>query len=119
MNRKIVNFRDLNIWQLGMEIARDIYEVSTKFPREEQFGLISQMRRASVSIPSNIAEGFNRFHNKEYRQFLFTALGSLAELETQIELCSQLNYLDPLKKNELIEKLIFETKMIRSLIKKL
>ena len=77
------------------------------------------MRRAAVSIPSNIAEGFNRHGNKEYRQFLYIALGSCAELETQIELSRDLGYLDEAKRDELLEQMDFESRMLRNLIKKL
>ncbi|MDH4152843.1 MAG: four helix bundle protein [Nitrospira sp.] len=76
---KIVQFRDLKVWQLGKEIVLDVYTIRKQFPREEVYGLMAQMRRAAVSIPSNVAEGFNRIHNKEYRQFLYVALGSCAE----------------------------------------
>lgn len=67
---KIKNFRGLDVWQLGMEIVVDVYKCTKGFPKEEIYGLISQMRRAALSIPSNVAEGFNRYHNKEYHQFL-------------------------------------------------
>jgi four helix bundle protein len=77
------------------------------------------MRRAAVSIPSNIAEGFNRYHNKEYRQFLYIALGSCAELETQIEISSDLKLIKDKSKNEMIQKISHETGMLRNLIKKL
>ncbi|MDT8303186.1 MAG: four helix bundle protein [Sedimentisphaerales bacterium] len=86
MVEKIKNFRDLDIWKKGIEIVRTVYETVNVFPKQESYGLNSQMQRSSVSIPSNIAEGFNRFHNKEYRQFLYMSLGSCAELETQIEI---------------------------------
>ncbi|HCU24677.1 MAG TPA: four helix bundle protein [Deltaproteobacteria bacterium] len=102
-----------------MEITKEIYSVTKKFPDDERFGLVAQMRRSAISIPSNIAEGFNRYHNKEYRHFLFTALGSLAELETQVELSFQLKYLLEKLKLSLLEKLDHETGMIRNLIKKL
>ena len=119
MDRKITNFRDLDVWQKGIEIAKDVYRTVEGFPRQEMFGLTSQMRRSAVSIPSNIAEGFNRFHNKEYRQFLFVALGSCAELETQIEIASELHYVAPETKGTLLEKLDHETRMLRNLTKKL
>ncbi len=117
--KKIRNFRDLEIWRLGKEIALDTYEIIKNFPRDEMYGLSAQMRRAAISIPSNIAEGFNRYHNREYRQFLFISLGSCAELETQIEICSDLNLMDDNKKNNTIEKLDHEQRMIRNLLKKL
>lgn len=118
-NKKIRNFRDLGIWQLGKEIVREIYRVTKEFPREELYALTSQMQRAAVSIPSNIAEGFNRYHNKEYRQFLFLALGSCAELETQIEICGDLSYVSHSLKSVLLEKVDHESRMLRNLIKKL
>jgi len=119
MNRKITNFRDLDVWQKGIEIVKDVYTTVEGFPRQEVFGLTSQMRRSAVSIPSNIAEGFNRFHNKEYKQFLYVALGSCAELETQIEIAAELKYLAAEAKGALLEKLDHETRMLRNLVKKL
>jgi four helix bundle protein len=119
MNRKITNFRDLDVWQKGIEIVKDVYTTVEGFPRHEVFGLTSQMRRSAVSIPSNIAEGFNRFHNKEYKQFLYVALGSCAELETQIEIAAELEYLAAEAKGALLEKLDHETRMLRNLVKKL
>jgi len=83
-------FRDLEIWKKGMEIAIDVYQFTLILPSEEKFGLKSQMRKAAVSLPSNIAEGFRRRNDKEFRQFLYIALGSAAELETQVELIEQL-----------------------------
>ena len=115
----IKNFRDLQIWRLGNQIVLDVYKVTRAFPKEELYGLISQTRRAAVSIPANIAEGFNRFHNKEYKQFLFIALGSCAEAETLISLAVCLNYLSK-KESAGVEELIdHEQRMIRNLIKKL
>jgi four helix bundle protein len=119
MESKIRNFRDLNIWKNGIEIVKAIYTVSDTFPKHEMYGLINQMQRAAVSIPSNIAEGFNRFHNKEYKQFLFVALGSCAELETQIEISFELKYIDKETKVKMLEKIEYESRMIRSLVKKL
>jgi four helix bundle protein len=83
------------------------------------YGLQSQMRRAAISIASNIAEGFNRYHNKEYRQFLFVALGSCAELETQLEIAHDVGLISVEDLNSEIQQITSETKMIRSLIKKL
>ena len=119
MTSKIQNFRDLDVWKLGKDIVLEVYKATKGFPKEELFGLISQMRRAGVSIPSNIAEGFNRVHNKEYRQFLFMALGSCAELETQLELSCDLKYLNQKVRDCLLEKINHETRMLRNLIKKL
>lgn len=118
-SEKIVNFRDLDVWKTGMEIAKAIYSITETFPKNEKYGLSSQLRKAGISVPSNIAEGFNRFHNKEYRQFLYVALGSIAEIETQVELGFDFGFVSEKDKNNLLEKLLFETKMLRNLIKKL
>ena len=119
MVEKIRNFRDLDVWKKGMEIVKDVYVASSTFPKQELYGLSSQMKRSSVSIPSNIAEGFNRFHNKEYKQFLYIALGSCAELETIIEIASELKYINEHKKKSLLEKLDHESRMLSKLIKKI
>ena len=116
---KITNFRDLDIWRLGKDIVKTVYSLTSHYPSHEAFLLTNQIRRSAVSIPSNIAEGFNRFHNKEYRQFLFIALGSCAELETQIEISFDLGYVDKTVYGQLIEQLNYETRMIRNLIKRL
>jgi len=113
------NFRDLQVWQKGMEIVRKAYRAAATFPQRESFGLMSQMQRAAVSIPANIAEGFNRYHNKEYRQFLYMALGSCAELETHVEIATDLKYIDGAKKGMLLEMLDHESRMLTSLIRKL
>lgn len=100
-----------------MELAKEVYLITDAFPSKETYGIVSQMRRAVVSIPSNIAEGFMRRHNKEYKQFLYIALGSLAELETQIILSEQLDFLKN-KQSENIQSNINElNKMITGLIK--
>jgi four helix bundle protein len=72
----IKTFRDLTIWQKSVELVIEIYRITKEFPKEETYGLVSQMRRAAISIPSNAAEGFRRFHNKEYKQFLYISSGS-------------------------------------------
>lgn len=92
---EIKSFRDLHVWQNAMDIVTDVYNLTSKFPASEQFGLTSQMRRAAVSIPSNIAEGKHRGTRKDYRQFLLIAFGSIAELETQLEISKRLKYINP------------------------
>lgn len=119
MENKIKNFKDLRIWQTGIEIVKDIYKVTEKLPNKESFGLISQMRRAAVSIPSNIAEGFKRYHDKEYRQFLHIALGSCAELETQLIISDELCYTSKNEMKRICEKLDYLSKMITVLMRKL
>lgn len=84
--------KDLDIWKLSMEMVVDIYEITKSFPDEEKFGLVSQMRRCAVSIPSNIAEGAARGTTKEFLRFLQIAKGSLAELETQMEIAFRLGF---------------------------
>jgi len=116
---KISDFRDLHIWKLGKEIVLDVYRVTKSFPSEELYGLTAQMRRAAISIPSNISEGFNRRYTKDYQRFLSIALGSCAELETQAEVGKDLGYLSQNGCSLLLEKTDHETRMIRSLMNKL
>jgi four helix bundle protein len=87
-------FRDLVVWQKAIDLVTEIYRVTQQFPKEEMFGLISQLRRAAVSVPSNIAEGQGRLTEKEFRQFLGNARGSLSEVDTQIIISKNLGYLD-------------------------
>lgn len=116
---KIKNFKDLKIWQKGIQLVEDIYILSKTFPKEETYGLKSQLRRSAVSIPSNIAEGFARIHNKEYRNFLYIAFGSCAELSTQTIIASRLKYVDKKKADTILFKIDEISKMTMSLIKKL
>jgi len=116
---KVKDFRDLTVWRLGKEIVVEAYKISKGFPKSEIYGLTNQMRRAAVSIPSNIAEGFNRQHNKEYRQFLYTALGSCAELETQLEVSWDLGFLTKEVESPLLEKIKQKSRMLQNLIKKI
>ncbi len=106
-------------WQKGIEVVKNLYQLTIKFPKEEIYGLTSQMRRSAVSIPSNIVEGFRRYHNKEYKQFLYIALGSCAELETQIIIANELNYINETVKTEIIEKITYICRMTVKLINKL
>lgn len=116
---KIKSFKDLKIWQKGIQLVEDVYALSKTFPKEEIYGLQSQLRRSSVSIPSNIAEGFARIHNKEYRNFLYIALGSCAELTTQIIIASRLKYIEGPKAETILSNIDEISKMTMSLIKKL
>ena len=116
---KIKNYKDLDIWKRSIELVEEIYRLTKAFPKEELYCLTSQMRRAAISIPSNIAEGFTRFHDKEYKQFLYISLGSCSELSTQIIIASRLKYLDDNKSNNLLNDLEIICKMTMSLIKKL
>ena len=102
---QIKSFRDLRVWQTGIDLVRDIYQVTAKFPRSEVYGLASQMQRAAVSVPSNIAEGHARESTKEYLQHLSIAQASLAELETQVEIAKQLDYVSGADATQMIERI--------------
>jgi len=97
MASEIKSYRDLQVWQLGMQLAADCYRITRQFPNYELFGLTSQMRRAAISIPCNIAEGHCRSHRKEFLQFISIAKGSLGEFETQMSLAITLDYLEASK----------------------
>jgi len=116
---KIKSYKDLNIWKRSIVVVEDIYKITKNFPKEEIYGLTSQLRRSAVSIPSNISEGFARFYNKEYRQFLFISLGSCAELSTQIIIALRLGYFEKKKADQLLKEIDEISKMTMSLIKKL
>ena len=98
---------------------KDIYRLTKVFPKAELYGLTSQMRRSAISIPSNISEGFKRYHSKEYSQFLRIVLGSAAELETQLIIAKELKFVDEESLNPISEKLDHISRMISTLLKKL
>ena len=87
------SYRDLDVWRKAVDLVVAIYRTTALFPQEERYGLVSQIRRAAVSVPSNIAEGQGRKSSGEFRRFLYTALGSLMELETQLIIADRLGYL--------------------------
>jgi len=112
---KVKNYRDLLVWKQGIELVKLIYKITQQFPKEEIYGLTSQIRRSAVSIPSNIAEGHARDSLKEYIQFLSVAAGSLAELQTQLVIAKELA-MGQVELIETAEKLAESTlKMMRSL----
>jgi four helix bundle protein len=88
------SYRDLIAWQKAKSVALDVYRCTRRFPRDEVYGLSSQMRRAAVSVPSNIAEGKGRYSRKEFVQFLYHARGSLLELQTQLSIARDLDYIE-------------------------
>ena len=110
------SYKDLIVWQKSIELVTKIYELTRKLPKNEEFGLVSQMRRAAVSIPSNIAEGYLRKNRKEYIQFLYIALSSGAELETQLIICHKIYSSSDATTNILLSDI---SKMLYSLISKL
>ena len=111
-------YQNLTVWKKAMVLAKDIYAVTAKFPPNEIYGLVSQMRRCAVSIPSNIAEGYGRSTNKELVHFLYTSLGSTNELETQLLLSREFNYLTEEDASMLLQLNEQIFKMISSLIYK-
>lgn len=116
---KILSYRDLLIWQKSMDLIVDIYKVSAKFPKEEIYGLTAQIRRASISVPSNMAEGYGRRSTGDYKRFLNMALGSLFEVQTQLEVSKRLKYLGE-NEFEPLNELSYEIeRMTNSLISKL
>ncbi len=105
-------YKDLKFWQLSREFCKKIYTYTTLFPKEEKFGLVSQLRRASISIPSNIAEGASRKSNKDFSRFIEIALGSCYEIETQLIISNDLNFMSDNYCKELQEKLDVIIKMM-------
>lgn len=110
------SFKDLIVWQRGIQLTKAVYQCTAKLPREELYGLFSQMRRSAVSIPSNIAEGHRRGSKKDFTQFLRISDGSAAELETQLLLAHDIYRID----TKIADQLLVEVqKMLMSMIKKL
>ena len=116
---KIKSYKELDVWKKGIEIVDVVYKMTGTFPKEERYGLANQMQRAAVSIASNIAEGFARQHTKEYQQFCYIALGSCAELETQLIIAQRRNYVSSEAFSELEDYLDHESRMLMNLIKSL
>lgn len=114
----IHNFRELQVWKKSMEITKLIYQLTKNFPSYEQYALASQMQRAAVSIPSNIAEGAGRATNKELCHFLSFSLGSAYELETELTLAYELGYIGNSEYGEVNQSLVEIQKMLYSLIDK-
>ncbi len=109
---KIRSHKDLMVWQESMTLVTKIYEITSTFPNSELYGIVNQIRRSAVSIPSNIAEGAARNHKKENIQFLYISLGSLAELETQLIISLNLKYIE----NTILDQLTNNVKYIRSML---
>lgn len=113
MAKKVIRFEDLEVWKEGMRLARDIYK---QLKPSKDFGLKGQMQRASVSIPSNIAEGFERKTNNEFIHFLFVAKGSCAELRTQLYLAKEIQEIDNRVADDLLARAVVVSKMLYRLI---
>ena len=113
------NFKELNVWQKGIELVAIVYKNTSSFPEEEKYGLSAQMRRAAVSIPSNIAEGHLRKTAKDFKQFLSIARGSCAELETQIIIAHKLGFIHEYNFDNLSSKVEELSKMLSSFYSKI
>jgi len=116
---KLTSFRQLIVWQKGIELATKIYKTTEQFPKSEIFGIRNQMRRASVSVPSNIAEGRERGTRKDFVQFLRISLGSIAELETQIEISKNVGFIVKNDYENIIDTIVEIRKMLYKMIDKL
>lgn len=110
--------KELVVWQKSMEMVKYLYQVTQSFPKEEMYGITSQIRRAAVSIPSNIAEGFGRGYEKELIHFLYIALGSASEMETQLLICRDIAYLSDAQYERLDSMNSEIMKMLTALINK-
>ena len=111
------NFRDLKVWQLGMQLAEEVYHLSQQFPKHETYGLGSQIQRAAVSVPANIAEGHAIGSTKDFARFLGIAQGSLAELETHLMLAERMKYGNPIQIGSILTRCGDEARMLRGLRK--
>ncbi len=117
--QKIKSYKELLIWQKGIVLVKDVYNITKGFPKSEKFALIDQIHRAAISVPSNIAEGQARQYSKEFRQFLYMALGSLAELDTQLTIAVELSYITEENLNGIGEKIVELRRMIWGILSKL
>ena len=109
--------KKLNVWKMSIDLAKEIYDITGKYPREERYGIINQMRRAATSVPANIAEGAARRSKKEFAQFLSIAGGSLSELDTYLELSLVLNYLNLGEKEKIDAMMTNVSKTLAGLIR--
>lgn len=110
------SFRDLKVWEEAMLLVEDVYRLSRNFPADERFGLTSQLRRAAVSIPSNIGEGWRRKRRRAYLHHLDIALGSQGELDVQVELAQRLSYVSAADHKEMVERIDRVGRMLNGLI---
>lgn len=117
--RQVRSYRDLAVWQKAMDLVVDCYQMACRFPKHETYGLSDQLRRAAVSVPANIAEGQARWHSKEFVRFLSIAAGSLAEVETHLEIAVRLNYLEKHHYEKVMNKAAQVNRMLHGLKKAL
>ena len=119
MTSEIKSYRDLKVWQKGIELVKQVYALTRKFPQYETYALANQMQRSAVSVPSNVAEGQARKHTGEFRQFLHTALGSLAEVDTQTIIAYELGYITKQEADNIAQRVIELQKILHTLIARL
>ena len=119
MRGPVESYRDLEVWQRGILLVERVYDVTEEFPKEEQYELTSQLRRAAVAIPSNIAEGWGYSSRDEYVYYLEQARSSLMEVETQIIIAERLSYVTEEIRDEILQKTTTESKMLLSLMRSL
>ena len=115
----LANYRDLRVWQSGMDLVEDIYRITQRFPKFEVYGLAGQAQRAAVSVPSNIAEGYTRQHRNEYIQYLAVAQASLAEVDTHLEIAKRLRYVSQEEHDRLRDRIVSLSKQLFSLRRRL
>jgi four helix bundle protein len=113
------NYKELKVWQKSYTLCLRIYGVTRSFPKDELYGLVSQIRRSSVSIPSNIAEGYGRRTTADYTRSLYIAYGSLCELETQVMLSADLSFIEREESNNVLQLIAEVERMLKALIKSL
>ena len=113
------SYRDLIVWQKGIELVELVYSLTNNFPKKEMYGLANQLQKCAVSIPSNMAEGQGRNSKKDFKRFLFIAVGSLAELDTQVEIAKRLKYIDAENVKRVDSLAIEIRKMLFGLLKSL
>jgi len=115
----VTSYKDLLVWQRSMDLVETVYRLTASFPAAEQWGLVSQMRRATISVPSNIAEGYGRQATGEYRHHLSIARGSLLELETQVLLSKRLGYVQAADSDTVLKEIEEISRMLATLVSKL
>ncbi len=119
MTSPVRSSRDLKVWRKGIDLVKDVYGLIGKFPKYENYALADQLRRSAVSVPSNIAEGQARQHTKEFRQYLYAALGSAAEVDTQFVIACELGYVSDLEATRIGDRIAEIRRMTYTLISRL
>ncbi len=119
VSRPVRGYRDLLVWQEAMDLVVTVYRMTATFPKEERYALVDQLRRAAVSVPSNIAEGHGRSRTGDYLRFLSVAVGSLMEIETQVQIATRLGYISEEQQRGLLESTAVLARMLAGLIRAL